>query len=52
MNTTTKIILAIIFSIIVCTNIITYIIKVEKLEIKTEKDFSSFKHYQKYYLCA
>ena len=37
MNTTTKIILAIIFSIIVCTNIITYIIKVEKLEIKTEK---------------
>nr|DAP37180.1 MAG TPA: hypothetical protein [Crassvirales sp.] len=37
MNTTTKIILAIIFSIIVCTDIITYIIKVEKLEIKTEK---------------
>lgn len=37
MSTTTKIILAIIFSIIVCTDIITYIIKVEKLEIKTEK---------------
>ena len=37
MNTTTKIILAIIFSIIVCTDIIIYIIKVEKLEIKTEK---------------
>lgn len=37
MNTTTKIILAIIFSIIVCIDIITYIIKVEKLEIKTEK---------------
>lgn len=37
MNTTTKIILAIIFSIIVYTDIITYIIKVEKLEIKTEK---------------
>lgn len=37
MNTTTKIILAIIFSIIICTDIITYIIKVEKLEIKTEK---------------
>lgn len=37
MNTTTKIILAIIFSIIVCTDIITYIIKVEKLETKTEK---------------
>lgn len=32
--------------IIVCTDIITYIIKVEKLETKTEKkDFYSFKHY-------
>lgn len=30
-------ILAIISSIIVCTDVITYIIKVEKLETKTEK---------------
>lgn len=37
MDNITEFILAIIFSIIVCTNIITYIIKVEKLEIKTEK---------------
>lgn len=37
MDNTTEFILAIIFSIIVCTDIITYIIKVEKLEIKTEK---------------
>lgn len=35
-------ILAIIFSIIVCTDIITYIIKVEKLETKTEKRLFSF----------
>jgi hypothetical protein len=35
-------ILAIIFSIIVCTDIITYIIKVEKLETKTEKRLLSF----------
>lgn len=52
MDNITEFILAIIFSIIVCTDIITYIIKVEKLEIKQKKDFSSFKHYQKYYLCA
>lgn len=45
-------ILAIIFSIIVCTDIMTYFIKVEKLETKTEKDFSPFKYYQKYYLRA
>ena len=37
MDNITGFILAIIFSIIICTNIITYIIKVEKLEIKTEK---------------
>lgn len=37
MDNITEFILAIIFSIIVCTDIITYIIKVEKLEIKTEK---------------
>lgn len=37
MNNITGFILAIIFSIIICTDIITYIIKVEKLEIKTEK---------------
>ena len=37
MDNITGFILAIIFSIIVCTDIITYIIKVEKLEIKTEK---------------
>jgi hypothetical protein len=35
-------ILAIIFSIIVCTDIITYIIEVEKLETKTEKGLLSF----------
>lgn len=35
-------ILAIIFSIIVCTDIMTYIIKVEKLETKTEKGLLSF----------
>jgi hypothetical protein len=35
-------ILAIIFSIIVCTDVITYIIKVEKLETKTEKRLFSF----------
>jgi hypothetical protein len=37
MDNITGFILAIIFSIIICTDIITYIIKVEKLEIKTEK---------------
>lgn len=37
MDNITGFILAIIFSIIVCTDIITYIIKVEKLETKTEK---------------
>ena len=37
MDNITGFILAIIFSIIVCTDIMTYIIKVEKLEIKTEK---------------
>lgn len=37
MDNITEFILAIIFSIIVCTDIITYIIKVEKLETKTEK---------------
>ena len=37
MDNITEFILAIIFSIIICTDIITYIIKVEKLEIKTEK---------------
>lgn len=37
MDNITEFILAIIFSIIVCTDIIIYIIKVEKLEIKTEK---------------
>lgn len=37
MDTPTKIIIAIIFSIIVCTNIITYLIQVEKLQKKSEK---------------
>ncbi len=37
MDNITGFILAIIFSIIICTDIITYIIKVEKLKIKTEK---------------
>lgn len=52
MDNITEFILAIIFYIIVCTDIMTYIIKVEKLEIKQRKNFSSFKRYQKYYLCA
>lgn len=37
MDTPTKIILATIFSIIVCVDIITYLIRVEKLQSKTEK---------------
>lgn len=42
MDNITGFILAIIFSIIVCTDIMTYIIKVEKLEIKTEKKLFFF----------
>ena len=42
MDNITEFILAIIFSIIVCTDIMTYIIKVEKLEIKTEKKLFFF----------
>lgn len=42
MDNITGFILAIIFSIIICTDIITYIIKVEKLEIKTEKKLFFF----------
>lgn len=42
MDNITVFILAIIFSIIICTDIITYIIKVEKLEIKTEKKLFFF----------
>lgn len=37
MDNITGFILAIIFSIIICADIITYIIKVEKLEIKQRK---------------
>lgn len=37
MDTPTKIILALIFSIIVCTDIITYLIQVDKLQKKSEK---------------
>lgn len=43
MDTISKLILAIIFFIIVCTDIITYIVEVEKLQTKSKKKLLFFK---------